>query len=291
MTLDREAINRVAHLELLAKTAVDGFLSGRHRSRFRGASLEFAQHREYVAGDDLRHLDWKVWARADRLTIKQYEAETNLATVFAVDASGSMDYGSDAQNKFEYARRTAAALAYLLTNQSDAVGAVFLRDGLGGDVPPRTGRAQFHALAASLAGTTPTGKSDVGVRLNELAERGGPRGLRILISDFYGEPVRIAAAAAGLRRRGHDVVAMHLLHPDEIEFPFDRFTQFEGLEDDARLRCDPTALRQAYRDIVSNHCAELQRRFTALGATYRLIRTDQPVGEALAALLLERMRS
>jgi len=291
MTVDREAINRIAHLELLAKTAVDGFLSGRHRSRFRGASLEFAQHREYVPGDDLRHLDWKVWARADRLTVKQYEAETNLSAVFAVDASASMDYGEGSANKFAYAQRMTAALSYLLTNQSDAVGAIFLKERLESEVPPRTGRAQFHALTAALVGVKPNGKSDPGARLQELAERGGARGLRVVVSDFYGQPERLTAAISGLRRRGHDVLALHVLHRDETEFPFDRFSQFEGLEEPARVSCDAAALREEYRRIVGAHCDALQRRLAALGVTYRKVLTDQPLSETLAALLLERARS
>jgi uncharacterized protein (DUF58 family) len=288
MTLDQEAIKRIAALELLAKTAVDGFLSGRHRSRFRGASLEFAQHREYVAGDDLRHLDWKVWARGDRLTVKQYEAETNLSALFAVDASASMDYGEGSANKFDYARRIAAAIAYLLTNQSDSVGVVYFKEGLSGDVAPRTGRPQFHAVTASLAGTAPQGKSDLIGCLQELASRGG---LRVLISDYYAEPERIAAAVAALRRRGHDVIALHLLHRDELEFPFERFSRFDGLEEDFRWSCEPTTLRDAYRQVVQDHCAELKRRLVALGVAYRRVTTDLPLGETLAALLLERMRS
>jgi uncharacterized protein (DUF58 family) len=291
MTLDQEAIKQIAALELLAKTAVDGFLSGRHRSRFRGASLEFAQHREYVAGDDLRHLDWKVWARGDRLTVKQYEAETNLSALFAVDASASMNYGEGSANKFDCARRISAALAYLLSNQSDAVGVVYFKEGLFGEVAPRTGRPQFHALAASLAGTSAQGKSDLVGCLQELASRGGSRGLRVLISDFYAEPDRIAAAVASLRRRGHDVLTLHLLHRDELDFPFERFSRFDGLEEGLRLSCEPTALRDAYRQVVHDHCAELQRRLIAVGAAYRMVTTNLSLGETLAALLLERMRS
>jgi uncharacterized protein (DUF58 family) len=291
MSLDQEAIKRIAELELLARTAVDGFLSGRHRSRFRGASLEFAQHREYVPGDDLRHLDWKVWARADRLTVKQYEAETNLGAVFAVDASASMNYGAGALNKFDCARRIAAALAYLLVKQSDAVGSVLFNERLFGDLPARTGRAQFHALAAALANVVPDGKSNLPDSVQELASRGGSRGLRVILSDFYAEPQRVAAATAALRRRGHDVLALHVLHRDEWEFPFERFSRFDGLEDDLRLTCEPTALREAYQGIVREHWAELKRRLTALGVTYRRVPTDQPLGETLAALLLERMRT
>ena len=291
MTLDAEAIRRVAELEFVAKSAVDGFLSGRHRSRFRGASLEFAQHREYVQGDDLRHLDWKVWARGDRLTVKQYEAETNLAALFAIDASASMNYGEGDKNKFGCARRIAAALSYLLVSQSDAVGAAFMGESLGNELAPRTGRAQFHALTAALANCEPGGTGDVAARLFEMGSRGGVRGLRIVVSDFYGDVERIASSVSGLRRRGHDVIAFHVLHRDELELPFERFSRFEGMEDDLHATCNPAALRDAYRESIADHCARLRRRFLAMKADYRFVPTDQPLGETLAGFLLERMRS
>jgi uncharacterized protein (DUF58 family) len=291
MTLDAEAIKRVAELEFVAKSAVDGFLSGRHRSRFRGASLEFAQHREYVPGDDLRHLDWKVWARGDRLTVKQYEAETNLAAHFLIDASASMDYGVGAENKYTCACSIAAALAYLLVGQSDAVSATIVGESSASELSPRTGRAQFHALTAALSAATPTGESDLAAKLADWASRVGVRGLRIIVSDLYGDAERIAASAAAMRRRGHDVVAFQVLHRDELELPFERFTRFEGMEGALHATCNPTALRDAYRGLIDEHCGQLQRRFRAMGADCRLVRSDQPLGETLASFLLERMRS
>lgn len=202
-----------------------------------------------------------------------------------------MNYGDGPANKFQCARRIVAALAYLLSKQSDGVGVVFLKEGLAGELPPRAGRSQFNAIVASLVGAIPEGASDLLACLQELAARGGSRGLRVLISDFYAEPGRIATAVAALRRRGHDVLALHVVHRDELEFPFEKFSRFEGLEEAIRLTCEPTALRDEYRRIVDDHCLELQRRLTGLGVSYRRIPTDQPLGETLAALLLERARA
>jgi uncharacterized protein (DUF58 family) len=289
--LDPEALRRASHLEFVARSVVEGFLTGRHRSRFRGSSLEFAQHREYVHGDDLRHLDWKVWARADRLTVKQYEAETNLQAWFAVDASGSMDYGVGDRHKFSYACRLTAVLAYLLLRQSDAVGALCFAGDVRNETPARTSRAQLKAILHTLATAAPHGPGDLPNVLRKWAERGGLRGLRVLVSDLLHDAEAVLRGVGDLRRRGHDVLVVHLVHPDEWEFPFDSTTRFEGLESAEDLTCDPKSLRDEFLRIMRGHAQTVRRRCAALGVDYRFVRTDEALGAVLAALLAERMRS
>ena len=286
----KDALRTAARLEFLARNVVEGFLSGRHRSRYRGASLEFAQHREYVPGDDLRHLDWKVWARADRLTVKQYEAETNLTGWLLVDCSGSMDYGAEGLHKFDRARQLAATLAYVLLRQSDAVGVACFDQDIRREAPARSSKGHLQAVLHTLALAEPAGESDLGAALRKFAERPLPRGVVAVASDFLGDVDAIVHGLDGLRRRGHDVLALQVLHPDELEFPFAGLTKFEDCEGGPDETCEPRALRHEYLAALEAHQVALRRGCAACGVEHRLVRTSDPLDATLAALLRGRAR-
>jgi uncharacterized protein (DUF58 family) len=283
--LDPETRARVANLSLEARRAVEGVLSGMHRSPHRGASVVFVEHREYRPGDDLRLLDWRAYARSDRHTIKRFEQETQLRATLVLDASASMDYGAG-RTKAEHAATLLAALGLVLVRQGDAAGVVrFAREVLGA-VPPRSRPAHLDLLLGELA--KPIAKeaaTDLRAALTTVAERAGRRGVVAIASDlldFGPEPLR---AIDQLVHRGHDVWVFHVMHPDELELPFDGPTRFHGLEGETPLDVDPTALRESYLRELDAFLSTCRARCTAAGARYRLVRTDEPVEHVLAEAL------
>lgn len=287
--LHPEAIKRISRLELRARHVVEGFLSGMHRSPYFGQSIEFRQHREYAWGDDLRYVDWKVWAKHDRYYVKQFEEDTNLRATLLVDVSASMRYGAGAMNKYEYACTVAASLAYLLLRQQDAVGCVAFDDVARITVPQRTKRNHLDAVIQALNVSEPANKTDLYQVLREVAEVYPRRGMMILVSDLLVERSGLMGGLRLLGSRGHDVLVLHVMDDDELDFPFNGPTRFEGLELPLRLACNPRALREGYLAALGAYLEEVRRGCVAHRIDYTLLRTSQPLDAALSACLTHRL--
>ncbi|QDS87983.1 hypothetical protein EC9_21680 [Rosistilla ulvae] len=283
-----EAARRVARLELKARRVVEGFLSGMHRSPYFGQSIEFLQHRQYVAGDDIRHIDWKVWGRQDRLHIKQYEEETNFRMHLLVDSSASMNYGSGEENKFEYASSIASCLAFLANRQQDATGLITFDDKIRRNLAPRTSRYQLARILDALDGASQNSATDLFAIVREVAESVPRRGVIVLISDLLGVGESLVKALSLLRKRGHDVIVFQTLHDEEIEFPFSGATRFEGLESEQFLNCNPRALREGYLEALNAFLENTRRTCARLSIEYELVRTNQPLDAVLAKFLSAR---
>ncbi len=287
--LHPEAIKRLSRMELRARHIVEGFLSGMHRSPHFGQSVEFLQHREYSVGDDLRHVDWKVWAKHDRLTVKQYEEDTNLRCTLLVDVSGSMRYGNGPLNKFEYACTVAASLAYLVLKQQDAIGLVAFDEQIRATLAPRSKRNHLFSLIDSFAKLEPQDKTDTTQLFRNVAETHAQRGMMIVISDLFVDPVEAIRGLQLLRQRGHDVLVFHILDDDELDFPFQGPTRFEGLELPQHLNCNPRALREGYLKAIQDYLDQIRHGCARAMIDYALIRTSQPLDAVLAAYLSNRL--
>ncbi len=291
--LDPLVAQRVATLVLTARRAVEGLLTGMHKSPHRGASVVFVEHREYRPGDDLRLLDWRAYARTDRHMIKRFEQETQLRATLVLDRSGSMAYASapGERTKAEHAATLLAALGYVLVRQGDATGAATFDDALSALLPARSRPTQVDALATALAEPPRDGAAtDLAAALGALAERTGRRGFIAIASDLLDFREGSLAPLAQLVAHGHDVVVFQVLHPDELTLPFDEPTRFEGMEGEASLEADPVALREAYRREVDAFVDACRARCTAIGARHVLARTDVPPERTLAELLTSRGR-
>jgi uncharacterized protein (DUF58 family) len=287
--LHLEAIKRISRLELRARHIVEGFLSGMHRSPYFGQSIEFRQHREYAFGDDLRHVDWKVWARQDRLYVKQYEEDTNLRCTLLVDVSASMQYGQGVFNKYEYTCTLAASLAYLLLRQQDAVGAVAFDDKVRAQVPVRSRRTHLQSVIETLAVSQPRDKTNMYAVLRSVAEASPRRGMMILCSDLLTDTEGTLRGLKLLRQRGHDVLVFHVMDDDELDFPFSGPTRFEGLEADMFLNCNPRALREGYLEALTQFLDNVRRNCARQVVDYALIRTSDALDAALATYLSNRL--
>ena len=287
--LHPESIARISRLELRAHRVVEGFLSGIHRSPRFGQSVEFLQHRQYVPGDDLRHVDWKVWAKQDRFYVKQFEDDTNMPVSLLVDVSGSMQYGSGPLSKYDYGCTAATSLAYLLLRQQDSVGCVAFDANVRFQVPARSKKNHLDAIASGLVAGTPRDKTDFYPILRQVAEEVPRRGMMILISDLLADTEGLLRGLKLLRKRGHDVLVMHILDDDELDFPFNGPTRFEGLENASRLSCNPRALRDGYLEAMDDFLRRVRRGCTRHSCDYDLIRTSQPLSAVLAAYLHRRM--
>jgi uncharacterized protein (DUF58 family) len=276
-------------MELRARHIVEGFLSGMHRSPYFGQSVEFLQHREYTIGDDLRHVDWKVWARQDRLVIKQYEEETNLRCILMVDTSASMSYGKGPLNKYEYACTVAVSLAYLILKQQDAIGCVAFDDDVRAKVPIRSKRTHLQSVIESLSVTEPRDKTDMQSIFRNVAESYPRRGMVVVVSDLLTDPKALLKGLKLLRRQGHDVMVFHIMDDDELDFPFTGPTRFDGLESADYLNCNPRALREGYLEAVNEFLDEVRRGCAHNTVDYALIRTSEPLDAALATYLSTRL--
>ncbi len=287
--LHPEAVRRISRLELRAKHVVEGFLAGMHRSPYFGQSIEFRQHREYTWGDDLRHVDWKVWAKQDRYYVKQYEEDTNLRCSLLVDVSGSMLYGNGPMTKYDYGATIAACLAYLVLRQQDAVGCVTFDKNTRATVPLRTRRNHLDSVVKALEVNQPEDKSDIYRTLHHVAETYPRRGMMVLISDLLVPRKGLFKGLRLLRSRGHDVMVFHVMDDDELDFPFRGPTRFEGLELPEQLRCNPRALREGYMAALNDYLEEVRRGCVGHKIDYALLRTSQPLDAALAAYLSNRL--
>lgn len=286
--LDPEVVERIATLRVSARKAVEGLRSGIHRSPHRGASVIFAEHREYRPGDDLRLLDWRAYARSDRHSIKRFEQETHLRAHLLLDVSASMafDGGTPAQHKQTYAATLLAAMAYILLGQGDAVGLLTFSDAVHESLMARARPDQIDALLTMLEqarGSEHT--TQLKAALTQACERVGRRGLVVLASDLLDFDETALEPLTRLRSLGHDVIVFHVLHPQELDFTFDTRTRFIDPESQASLDCDPEAVAQAYREQISAFVASCRKRCAVAGARYVLARTDAPVQESIAQAL------
>ncbi|HEX7126043.1 MAG TPA: DUF58 domain-containing protein [Thermodesulfobacteriota bacterium] len=303
--LRAEAMARLGRLEFRAREVVEGMISGRHRSPFRGISVEFSEHREYVPGDELKHVDWKAFGKFDRFFIKEYEDETNLRCYLVLDASASMAYGlpdpglpdpprgKTALPKFEYAALLAASLATLLLRQQDAVGLLPLGGESVRPLPARGSRAQLTALVAALEATVPGGRAPLPTLVPEILPQIKRRSLVCVISDLLpsgaDDEAAYLSAVRAIRHRKNEVVVFHVLHPAEIDFPFRDLTTFEDAENpESRLVADPAAVRAEYRAALEAAIARYRKECLAAGVDYVLCRTDEPVDRVLVPYLAMR---
>ncbi|MEZ6070961.1 MAG: DUF58 domain-containing protein [Pirellulales bacterium] len=286
--LHPEAVARVARLDLRARYVVEGFFSGLHRSRYFGRSIEFLQHRQYVPGDDPRHVDWKVWARKDRLYVKQYEEDTNLRCTLLVDASRSMHYGSGPLNKFDYACSLAASVAYLSLHQHDSVACTVFDEEVRASLPHRSRFAQLHEIIKAFDVAEPAGKTDMHRILRETAETLPRRGLVVLFSDLLAEREGFFRGIRLLRQRGHDVLVFQILDDDELDFPFTGPVRFDAAESTNHLTCNPRLLKEGYLEALQTFLEEVCRGCAQNRADYQLIRTSDPLDMALTTMLASR---
>ncbi|WP_345683208.1 DUF58 domain-containing protein [Novipirellula caenicola] len=282
-----EVTARIRRLELTARRVVEGFLSGMHRSPYFGQSIEFLQHRQYTRGDEIRHIDWKVYARQDRLHIKQYEEETNLRLTLLVDRSASMAYGDGESNKFDYSASIAASLAYLALRQKDATGLVTFDTKVRATVPAKSNQQQLNRILATLDSVGADGRTDLVAVAKEISQGLPRRGLVVIISDLLGVDSLLEGLRL-LRQRGHDVAMFHVLHDHEIDFEFNGATRFEGLESEDFLNCNPRALREGYLAALDEFLSSTKKACGRLSIDYLQVRTSEPLDAVLAKFLAAR---
>jgi uncharacterized protein (DUF58 family) len=286
--VDPRVLARIGNLELLARSVVDGFINGLHKAPYFGVSLDFAEHRGYVPGDDIRRVDWRVFARTDRFYVKQYDADTNTNFSVILDVSRSMGYGSAGITKLDYARYLAACLTYFAHLQRDRIGLVTYDREIVERVPPSAKHLEviLHTLDRAVAGRP----GDLKGPLSRMAEHFRRRGIVALVSDLYEEPDTILETIRPYRYLGNDVIVFHLLDPAEIEFSFDQPSNFEDLETGDRLQVLPKSLRDEYRALVREHIATISSKCSENRIDYALFDTSKPLDEALFRYLSSRER-
>jgi uncharacterized protein (DUF58 family) len=289
--LDPETLQHIGSLELVAREVVEGLHVGMHNSPLRGFSTEFAQHRPYVPGDELRHLDWRVYARTGRYYLKLYEAETNLTANLLLDASSSMRYASGAVSKLEYAKFMAASLAYLIVHQRDSAGLAVFDSVLRSYIEPRMTMGVIRTIAEELEKAGDEPRTDVAALLHEFARRMPRRGFVLLFSDLFDHVEEFLQGFDHLRFRGHNVTVFHLLDPYELEFPFDGSCRFKGLENDGQVVTQPKRVRAAYRAELRRFLRQIRSACERSHVDYVLVDTSRPVSEVLSAYLIGRVRS
>ena len=287
----------ISRCEIVARGMVEGFIAGRHRSPKKGFSVEFAEHRQYVPGDDLKNLDWKVLARKDRLYVKQYMEETNLRATILLDCSGSMAYrGDEAVNfagrrlsKFEYGKYLAAALSYLLIGQQDGVGLVLFDTAVRTYLPSKVRASQVRRILECLDGADPGGETSVADVFNDIAERIAPRGMVFIISDLFDDNMdELIKSLHHFRYRKHEIIVLHIMAEEELRFPFNNFLHLQDLESTAEIQLDPKALRASYLERVNDFLKKLADGCGQMQADYMPLSTKEPFEKALSDYLSRR---
>jgi uncharacterized protein (DUF58 family) len=294
--LDPRVLARIHSLDLRARLVVEGLMTGMHRSPYQGISVEFAQHRQYVAGDDTRHVDWKVFGKTDKIYLKQYLEETNLHLISIVDASESMAYssigaGKDAWSKFDHATAIAAALSYMAIQQQDSAGLAVFDQDLKQYIKPSNSPAQWKIITHELSITPRLKKTNTARILDQLAEKLHHRSLIVLVSDFFDDLDNIKKGLRHLRYKKHEVMAFQILDPMEIEFPFEDTTLFKGLEEAGELLTEPRALREGYLEQLRIHTEELQRLCRGMHVDFQRMNSGESLDVALSGFLATRAAS
>jgi uncharacterized protein (DUF58 family) len=287
--LDPQVLSRLASVPLLARQPMVGGVSGRHVSPHRGSSVEFAEYRKYVPGDDLRRLDWRAFGRSDRFYVKEYEADTNLRCCFVLDTSGSMNFGAEGRmTKIDYARRICGSLAYLASQQGDAVGISCVADGIVRTQPPRRSPTHLRLMFDILDEAKPAGASRLPEVLHELAETIRQRALVVIVSDLFMDPAVLASSFSHLRFRRHDVSVFHLLDPQEIGFKFQRPTRFLDMEGGGSIFTDPVDIADRYHQAVTRYLEGMKKVVLESGVDYHRVLTDENYEQLLARFLVAR---
>jgi uncharacterized protein (DUF58 family) len=302
--LDAALVEQLNHMQLAARSVVEGTAVGLHRSQLKGASVEFRQHRAYVAGDEPRRLDWRVLARTNRPFVKEYDEETNLRCLIMLDCSGSMAYGGgtskpgrgrpgspiddSSQRKFDYARKLVAALSYLMLAATESVGVATFAQKLDTYLTPRSGSLQLSRVIDLLDRSTPAGPAAILPSTTQVATRLGRRALVIIVSDFFSRTVDIRDALARLRHDRHELICVRVLHPDEQQFPFKTWSLFKGLEGERGFLCEPALMRKKYLRNFDRHSRELTTLCRSMSADLHVMSTDQPIAGTLTRFLKAR---
>jgi uncharacterized protein (DUF58 family) len=286
--VDPVVLARVGNLELVARSVVDGFINGLHRSPYFGASVDFAEHRGYTPGDDIRRVDWRLFARTDRFYVKEYEADSNSNFTVLLDVSKSMGFGSRGITKLDYARMLAGCLTYLVHRQKDRVGLVTFDEDVVDHVPPSAKHMEIVLHVLDRVRLSKPGQLDPPLR--KLAEHFGRRGVLVLVSDLYEDPQAVIDAVSPLRFRGNDLIVFHVLDPAEIDFPYDDASAFEDLESGEQIPVVPEALAGKYRELVRAHIETLASKFAEIRIDYSLLNTANALDHALFNYLSMRER-
>lgn len=288
--LDPQTLAKLQGLDLRARRIVEGYVSGLHRSPYHGFSIEFAQHREYVPGDDLRYVDWKVFGKTDKVYLKQFEEETNLLVYLLLDTSESMRYQGPGAvwPKLEYAKCAAAALAYMVLGQQDSVGLVTFDREIRSILPPSGNPSHLKTILHVMEESVPERKTATGPIFHDLAERLKKRGLVVVLSDLFDDVASMMAGLKHFRHRRHEVILMQVLDPAELDFPFRHTTLFKGLEQLPDVLTDPRSLRKAYLREFNRFLTEVKRGCRQYNFDYVQLRTDQPLDVALSGYLAAR---
>ena len=289
--IDPATLMQLRSLELRARHVVQGFMTGLNRSPYHGFSVEFTEYRQYTQGDDLRHLDWRLFARTDRYYIKRFEDETNLRCLLLLDASKSMNFGSVGYTKSEYARTLAATLAYFLSMQRDAVGLATFASEIEDFIPPRYRSGHLRRLLVSLEKEAEGSSTHLARPLIQIAERLNKRGMLVLISDLLAPLETLETSLGSLTVRGQDVIVFHILDPEELNFHFGSPELFIDLETDRRLYVDPTSIRREYLMRFAEHLASIESVCSRLGLVYNRLSTDVPLETALPEVIRVRMQA
>jgi len=283
---DPKVLAGISNLSLRARWVVEGIMSGIHRSRSKGFSVEFEEHREYSPGDEIRRIDWKALGKFDRYFIKEYEDETNLRAYLLLDTSASMDYSSDGITKFDYGCTLTASLAYLILRQQDAAGLVTFSNRIENVIPPRAKRDYLTQIVHALENNRPGGETNVGRILEEIAGQIKRRGIVVLVSDLLDEPAQILKGLRLFRFKGNDVIVFHILDQAELDLPFEGNILFEDLEvANLNVIADPRAIRQTYRQVVEEFTEQMRKECHDSSIDYQLISTSTPLDRALASYL------
>lgn len=288
--LKPDVVSRLKNMQLRARLVVEGFVAGLHQSPYHGFSVEFAEHRPYMPGDPLKYVDWKVFAKTDRYYLKEFEEETNLKCYLLLDVSKSMDYGTVTTTKLQYATYLAAALAFLMIQQRDAVGLVLYDTELRTYLPPRSVGSYLNVLLAHLENLRPSGQTDIGRNLHAVAERIRRRGLVVVLSDFLDDPSKILSGLRHFRHDGHEVLAFHILDPMERSFAFRGDTKFIDLESEEEMPTQPWHIRRDYRRLLQQFVEALKRGCREQRVDYNLLDTSVPYDTALFQYLTKRKR-
>ena len=287
--IDPKVMEQIGYLELLSRTVVDGLLAGKHRSTTKGGCCEFSQHRQYAPGDEIRQIDWQVFARNDRYFIKQFEEETNLHAIMALDTSGSMKFGLSTVSKLDYARQAAACISRMLLRQRDAVGTAILNEQTPLYLPPKQNAAHLQAILSILQSAKPSNGGSLAAQIRAMVPRMRRRGLFVLFSDCFCDLDELSTSLRIVRARGHDVVVMHVLAPEEIHFDFRHWSSFQSLEVVGhRVSLDPAAIRDEYLRRIRAFVEQLENIVTGLGGDYVRMATNKDMAETLSWFLRER---
>lgn len=290
--LDPRTLQKISKMELVARQVMDGYVQGMHRSPHIGFALDFAQHRQYVAGDDVKRIDWRVFAKSERYYIKQYEVSTNLRAHIVLDASASMAYrgAADVMSKFRYGQYLAACLAYLVLHQQDSAGLITFDNKVRDFIPTRSAPSHLMRMLHVLDRTEAERESAIAPLLHEVAERIRVRGMVLIISDLLDDAPALIEALHHLRHKRHEVILLHVMASDELEFPFRKWSLFENLEDPAdRLRLDPATMRTIYLENVARHLKRIRDAASKLNISHLLLDTSRPFDDALTTYLAQRM--